>query len=143
MNDLQKQSKKIFLSFRFTGENFQDLKEILTDVKSELEAKKFNVFCSFDLEEYFQQEKMGLEEIYSYCIKEQKTCDCIIALIKSEESSKGMEMELSKAIEFQQKIILLIKSDLDFPHFRTSAHQIIEFDEISQLSQKLKNSTLQ
>ena len=132
--------KKIMLSYRFTGEDPKHLDEVLGNVGSRLKAAGHDVFCSFFLEDYFRKEGMNTDEIYSHCLKEQESCDGFMALIKSEDKSSGMEMELNKAIELGQKNILLIRNDLNFPQFRSAAHQIVGYETLPQLYKKLEQT---
>ena len=90
------------------------------------------------MEKYFNEEKMDSDQIYDYCLKEQENCDCFIALIKSNDKSKGMELELDNAIKLGQKIILLIHEDLEFPKFGNISNEIIEYKSFPQLYEKLK-----
>ena len=46
---------KIFLSYRFTGEDPNQLNEILRNINSKLTSKGYDVFCSFLLENYFRE----------------------------------------------------------------------------------------
>ena len=85
---------------------------------------------------------MNIDEIYAHCLKEQESCDGFMALIKSEDRSSGMEMELKKAKELGQRQILLIKNDLEFPQFRSAAHQIVEYETLLQLYKKLEETAL-
>ncbi len=133
---------KIFLSYRFTGEKTQDLNKILKNVCSKLKTKGHDVFCSFFLEDYFKKERMNIGQIYTYCLKKQENCDVFMALIKSEDSSSGMKIELEKAIELGQKNILLIRSDLEFSQFRSVADLVVEYETLSQLYKKLEEIIL-
>jgi hypothetical protein len=121
------------LSYRFTGENPKHLDDVLRNIGSRLRAAGHDVFCSFFLEDYFRKEGMNTSDIYSYCLHEQESCDGFMALIKSEDRSSGMEMELHKANELNQHQVLLIKNDLYFPQFRSTAHTVIEYETLPQL----------
>lgn len=129
--------QKIMLSYRFTGEDPQHLDEVLGNVGLRLRAAGHDIFCSFFLEDYFRREGMSTDEIYAHCLKEQESCDGFMALIKSEHPSGGMKMELEKAIELGQRNVLLIRSDLEFPQFRSAAHQVVEYETLPQLYEKL------
>lgn len=130
--------REIFLSYRFTGENPNDLEKILGNIQSKLQNSGHKVFCSYFLEEYFKEQRMTSKDIYSYCLERQADCNTFIALVKSKDISNGMELESTRAIELKQNYILLIKPDLAFPHFRSAANQILEYNSFFQLYQRLE-----
>ena len=130
--------REIFLSYRFTGEDPKDLEKVLGTIKCKLLNSGHKVFCSYFLEEYFKEQGMTSKDIYSYCLERQADCNTFIALVKSEHKSNGMELESARAIELNQNYILLIKPELVFPHFRSAAHQTIEYNSFFQLYQRLE-----
>ena len=119
---------KIFLSYRFTGEDPNQLNEILRNINSKLTSKGYDVFCSFLLENYFREREMSIEQIYNYCLREQESCDIFMPLINSNHRSSGMELELEKAKELRQRQILLIRKGLEFTQFRNSSYKVIEYE---------------
>ena len=134
---------KIFLAYRFTDEDINELEKILSKIKSILESKGGDVFCSLFLEDRFQNKGLSYKEIYDYCSKKLKEHDIILFFIKSEGKSKGMEIELDEAVKNGKKIILAIQKDLHFTKFRSVAHQTIEYNELSDLYDSLaKNISL-
>ena len=126
------------LSYRFTGEDPRHLNDVLGNIRSRLISSGHDVFCSFFLENYFRKEEMNDDEIYAYCLKEQENYDYLMPLIKSEHRSGGMEMELDRSKELGQKNILLIRNNLEFLPFRSAAHQVVEYETLSQLYEKLE-----
>jgi len=133
---------KIFVAYRFTGEDIIELENVLSKIKNILEAKGANIFCSLFLEEHFKNEGFSSQEVYDYCSKQLLKHDIILFFIKSGEKSKGMLIELEEAIKNNKKIILTIRKNLHFAEFRQAAHQIIEFDELSNLYDLLSESEL-
>lgn len=130
---------KIFLSYRFTGEDPKDLDEILGNVGQILRTQGHEVFCSFWLEEFFKEKGMNADDIYSYCLDKQRNADTFMGLVKSEHVSSGMERESKLAVELRHKYVLLIKRDLGFRHFRDVAHKMIEYDTLPQLYEQLEH----
>lgn len=123
----------IFLSYRFTGENLANLSKLLGGITKELRGKGHDVFCSLEEETYFSSQNMTSDEIYSYCLKRQEESDIFLPLIKSQDKSTGMELELEKARELGQHCALLIKEGLGFQNFRDYAKEIIEYNSIPSL----------
>ncbi len=133
---------KIFVAYRFTSEDINELEKILGKIKSILESKGGDIFCSLFLEEHFKNEGFSSDYIYEYCSGELKEHDIILFFIKSEEKSTGMELELKQAIKNNKKIVLAIQKNLHFTKFRKSAHQIIEFNELTHLYDLLAKADL-
>ncbi len=124
---------KIFLAYRFTNENINELEKILSKIKKSLESKGNDVFCSLFLEGYFQDKGFSSDDVYRYCLQKLEEYDTILFFIKSEGKSTGMELELKEVLKQEKRIILVIQKNLDFTKFRKNAHQIIEFDKLSDL----------
>ena len=131
--------KKIFLSYRFTGENLDELNLILTSMQKSLTRAGHSMFCSLGEEGFFKAQKFSTEEIYDYCLKKQEESDTILVFIKSEEQSIGIKKESDKARELEQGYILVIKSGLDFSEYRKLADEIIEYNSYEELYEKLKD----
>ena len=124
---------KIFISYRFTGENLSELKSILGKINEILKSKGHDIFCSLNEEEYFKSRKLTVDEIYEYCNQKLEEYDTILFFIKSEEKSKGMEMELEKAIKHNKRIIVAIKKNIYFSRFCENAHEIIKYTDLENL----------
>lgn len=129
---------EIFLSYRFSGECPKHLEDVMGNITKSLNSRNYQVFCSLGLEEEFQNKQMTSDEIYAYCSQRQENSDIFMPIIKSEHPSSGMVMELEKAIELNQKNILLIQQDLEFPQFREAAQQIIEYQTLPDLYKTLE-----
>jgi hypothetical protein len=133
---------KIFIAYRYTGENTRELEKILSNIKNILESKGCDIFCSLFLDEHFKNEGFSSQEIYDYCLLQLQAHSSILFFIKSEEKSKGMALELEAAIKNRKKIVLAIRKHLHFPEYRKAAHQIIEYDELSNLYDLLSMTEL-
>lgn len=129
---------KVFLSYRFTGEDLNELGKILAGIKSVLTEHDHQVFCSFDEEENFKEQGLTSEQIYDYCLRVQEDSTVFLAFVKSEHHSSGMQKESRKAQELGQKYILLIRRGLDFPEYRKMANMIIEYSSYEELYDHLK-----
>jgi hypothetical protein len=134
---------KIFIAYRFTGEDFNELEKILGKIKSILESKGGDIFCSLFFEEHFKNRGFSTQGIFDYCLRQLKEHGIIFFFIKSREESKGMRLELEEAIRSNKKIILAIRENLNFKEFRQAASQVIEFNELPDLYESLtKKATL-
>ena len=135
---------KIFISHKFTGENFEELHSMLSVFCNCICDCGHEVFCSTLIQEKI--DKLGLEtyeERLQYCIDQQQNSDIVIGLIRSENPSNGMAAELVRAKELDQRYVLIIKKGLDYKEYREFAYSTHEVDEISEhvIKQILENMT--
>lgn len=131
---------KVFLSYPFTGEDFNELGEVLTPIVSIVKEKGHAIFCSYFEEDNFKERGLSPEQIYAECVRIQRGYDTFMALIKSERPSSGMKAELEKAIDLKQKNVLLIRRDLThlFPEFVKTADLIISYSTYLELNSRLR-----
>lgn len=130
--------RRIFVSYRFTGEDPKDLEQILGGLKESLEAAGHNIFCSFWMSDFFKQEGYDREKMYDYCLQQQKEHDVVIGLVKTDDYSRGMAEEAKRATEYKQPYVLVIRKGLEFKDFRNQASDIIEFQEYKEAYDHLK-----
>lgn len=134
------------LSYRFTGEVMEELSPMLANIQAKLQEIWFSeIFCSLFLEDFFNEKGFSIDERYQYCLDAQKNKDFFIGFIKSEHQSTWMKMELDKALENKQQILLLIKEGIEkhHPEFIQHAHHTIKFQTIEWLYDILDGLDLQ
>jgi len=128
---------KIFLSYKFTGENPKILEETIQNICNSPKAKH-SYFCSFWKEAFFKKNKFTHKQILEYVFKELEKSDIYLAFIKNEDKSEGMLLEAGYALAKKKKIYLAIKKGTDTVFLRDFADKIIEFNELDELYKKLK-----
>ena len=74
-----------------------------------------------------------------HALNELDRADCILAFIKSEEKSEGMLIEIGYALAKKKKLILAIKKDVRATFVREMTNEIIEFQNLDELCEKLAN----
>ncbi len=104
-----------FLSYQFTGIDPQVRTENILLVTKQLESEGKVVFCSDALEPEFQAKGMSADQIYTECLKiqSQQTFEEIVFYFMDPRESKGMKLELEKAIQLGQKGRIIIKEGLE------------------------------
>jgi len=128
---------RIFLSYRFTGEDPNELKTTIQNICLSLEKAGHSHFCSFWKGDFFNEHKFTHRQILEYALKELDDSDCILAFVKSEEKSEGMLIEIGYALAKRKKFILAIKKDIETTFIKEMADQIIEFEGLNELYNKL------
>ncbi|MDO8524115.1 MAG: nucleoside 2-deoxyribosyltransferase [bacterium] len=129
--------KKIFLSYRITGEDREGLIVVMKRIYQSIEVAGFECFYSFQKEDYFQKNNFTKKQILEYALKEIDKADCVLVIIKSQEKSEGMLLEVGYAIAKNKKIILATKKDIQTVFLREMANSIIEFENLEDLNNKL------
>ena len=125
---------KIFFAYRFRGENYETLGEVLLPLLGGLKAAGHDIFCSYTIEKKFREGGYTMQEIYGFCLEEmEKGYETFCALVKSNDRSRGMDMEFRKAVELDIKRVLFIRRGLEFPNFRAVANKTIEFGDYEDL----------
>jgi len=125
---------KIQLAYRFTGEDTEKLLEELKKIKVILEAKGHEVYIPvLDLDK--PEDK---KELYLGTLDKINNTDIFLALIKSEDRSEGMLMEIGHAFGAGKKIIAAINNTVNNTHLREFAEEVIEFNDIEDLYNKLE-----
>lgn len=129
---------KIFVSYRFTGENPDILKEEMTSIRETLEKNGNQVSCSFWTEKVFREEKYSNKQILEHALKELEGADIMFVYIKSDQKSEGMLLEIGYALHLKKKIILAIKKDTKTTFVREMSDKVIEFTKFNDLLDKLE-----
>lgn len=129
---------KIFISYRFTGEDPQELERILGDVCSSLNKIGHTNYCSISDSKMFEEKKFTARQIMDYALHEIDKSDVFLALVKSERISEGMLLEAGYAIAKNKKIILLINKSIKNHTFRRLfGDRMVEFSDFDDLNKKL------
>jgi len=129
---------RIFLSYRFTGEDLKELAVILENIVSSLKKAGHEVFCSFWKGKFFDKNKFTARQILEYALGELENCDAILAFVKSKKKSEGMLLEIGYALARKKLFILAIKEGINTTFLKQLADQIIEFKTLEELYKKLK-----
>lgn len=128
---------RIFLSYKFTGENEDELRPIIKNICSSLEKAGHATFCSFWKTAHFKEKNFNHEQILKYAFNELDNCDCLLAFINSPIRSEGMCIEVGYALAKGKKVIAAIKDGVRSPFIESMANYLIEFDGLEDLYEKL------
>lgn len=129
---------KIFISYRFSGEDTKVLEETMGNICNSLKETEYEFFCSFWKESYFKENNYTLKEILEYALDELDSSDICLAFIKSQDKSEGMLLEIGYALAKGKKIYLAIQKDVKTGFLREIAEKVIEYDTLEDLYEKLK-----
>lgn len=123
------------LSYKFTWVAMEELQADLGMLKDLLDWLWLKTFCSLFAEDHFQERKMDDDNVYQYCLNVQEWCRLMVAYIKYETKSSGMDKELKLALEKGQKIIVLIRAWLEkiYPEFIDNSLFVVRYNEVWEL----------
>ena len=133
---------RIYLSYKYSGEDPSGLKTILEEIDSEIKAKGHKTFIFFRDSQAWGKKKVELSEVMSIAFSEIKKSDMFILYWASSDKSEGMLLEAGYAKAVGKKIILFLKKDARAIFTKTIADKIIEFDDIIDLKKKLSSTEL-
>ena len=134
---------RIFISYRFTGEDINELKKLMKMVGDTLNKAGHEHYCTVWDSQKFAEEKFTGKQIMDYGLRELDKADVILFLVKSEHISEGMLVEAGYAIAKGKKSLLFINKNLK-SHIlrRLFENHITEFDNLNDLEIKLTNLKL-
>lgn len=128
---------KIFLSYRFTGEDPVQLPITLGALIGSLRTAGHEVYCSIEDEAWFQEKKRTNKEIMDHAFAELDSSDVLLAYINSDEKSEGMLVEIGYGIAKGKKFALAVKDGVKTTSIAQMADPLIMFADTEDLSQKL------
>ena len=134
---------KVFISYRFTGEDINELKKLMEKVGDALNKAGHEHYCTVWDSQKFAEEKFTGKQIMDYGLKELDKADIVLFLVKSEHLSEGMLVEAGYTIAKKKKSLLLINKNVK-SHIlrRLFESNTTEFDNLDDLLTKLKEIKL-
>ena len=90
--------KRIFLSYKFTGEVLANLQKNLALITEALRKRGNTVFCSIESEEKYQANKYKVKQIMDDAIQELNKAELLVVFNNSDIRSEGMLIEMGYAL---------------------------------------------
>jgi len=135
--------QKIFLSYKFTGEDTNKLAESLKKILSALRTAGYNVYCAIEDKECFKENNRTNKEIISHTLKQIDDCDMILAFLNSDQKSEGMLLEIGYATAKNKVLAIAIKNGIRTSFLTELAELLIEFHSVDDLCDKLSKVIFQ
>lgn len=130
--------KKIFISYRFTGENPEKLKNLISQIHEAIEEAGHDHYSTIFDSEQFANEKWSGKQIMKKVFKEIDRSNVILFFVNSSKVSQGMLVELGYSLGKKKRIILSIQKEIRDSIFRRHIDEVIEFEDLEDLKKKLK-----
>ncbi|SRR5258708_2750080 len=127
---------KIFLSFRFTGEDPNVLSQVNKKIVEAFAKSGHQVSNSFDMQEHFSANKFTNKQIMQHTFSDLDKADALFAYINSDARSEGMLMEIGYALAKGKKVIIATKIGVK-SYAPELADTAIGFSDLDELYKKL------
>jgi len=131
---------EIFIAQRVSGEDMNKLKEESNKIIEILKQKGHDCYCTLNEDDSFQE--ITKKEMMAHAFEKINNSDALLVIMRNENKSEGMLMEVGYVLAKKKNIILLIKSDVKNTYLRDIADKIIEFEDVGDLYDKLKEIEL-
>ena len=129
--------KKIFVAYRFTGEDLDILQRNLDQIKRALEARGLEAHCTIADEQSYRALNLTVKQILDNALQQLDACDLVFAFVNSASRSEGMLIELGYAFAKSKPIILAARKGVNVHSSTAVAHRIIEFDSMNNLMEQI------
>ncbi len=130
---------KTFVSYRHTGENPTELRNILTVVQEALRSVGVEAYCTFFDEPAFKREGYGAREILDHAFSEIDTCDFLLVIQTSEAKSEGMLMEVGYCIAKHIPIVVATKLGVELTYVPKMATAVLTWVDVDDLGERLRS----
>jgi nucleoside 2-deoxyribosyltransferase len=131
---------KIFLGQAVTGEDRDFLRVESDSVCSVLKEKGHDTYCTV-LEEAGFEDNSNKDKI-RHAFEKLDSYDSILAIVRSDKRSEGLLMEIGYCIAKGKQIIVAMKNGVKNTYLHEIADKVIEFEDIDDLLNKLKELEL-
>jgi len=125
---------KIQLAYKFTGENKEKLLELLGKIKKILEEKHEVYIPALN-----KGKPVDEAELLIDTFKHIDEADVLIAVIKSNEKSEGMLLEIGYALGKNKKVIGVLNNEVTETRVRGIVSEVIIFLDEEDLLNKIKD----
>jgi len=128
---------KYYISYKFSGEDKEKLKEILSEISSIIESYNNETFVPYRDMQNWGEISMDSKGIITKSLAELKDVDAVLCLVFSSEKSEGMLLEAGYGKALGKKIIIAKQKDARIIFLEDIADDLIEFNTQEDLKEKL------
>lgn len=128
--------KKIFLGQAVTGCDFDNLKKESLEIVDLFKEKDIECYCTLCEGKEFQSNSK--KEIFEHAFKIVDESDIFLAVLRNENKSEGLLMEVGYCIAKGKKVIVAIHKDVKKTYLPALFDDNIIFEDFEDLKNKLK-----
>jgi hypothetical protein len=127
---------KIFIGQRVRGADPGKLKEESIDVAEKLKTLGHEVDCTFLEDTDFSKMNSGEKLKHAFDILD--NCDTFLAIVRDEEKSEGLLIEIGYALAKKMRIIVFVNENVGRTTLREIANDVVEFKDKEDMLNKIK-----
>ena len=132
---------KGFISYRFTGETEEDLNALLIPARDALQEAGNSVYVTLFDEDLPDRSVNYKPENYVFdAIKELETSDFVLVVLKSEEKSEGMLLEVGYALAKKIPVIVAIQESVTNTYLPGVGTTSFTWSDVDDLVRKIKET---
>lgn len=123
---------KIFLSFRYTGETEDGLREFFTPVVEKLRTQGHDVYFSLDDIKTGEKDGDGIGDMILAGLRKLGSFDLLLCVVRTQDRSEGMLMEVGYALAKNIPIVLAVQKGVQ-TYIAEVAGKVVEFESQEEL----------
>ena len=131
--------KKVFLSYKFTGEVLSELQTTLSQIIKVFRDRGYEVFCSIESEDLYQKSKYTVTQMMEHALGELDSSDLVFVYNNSDNRSEGMLIEIGYALAKNKPVILAARKGININSSKAVATTVVEFEGLDELLTKVKD----
>ena len=118
------------------------MKKIIPQFHETIKRAGHNSYSTIFDTDQFANKKWSGKKIMEKAFEEIDKSDAVLFFVKSPEVSQGMLIELGYSLAKKKKVILAIQRDIKENIFRRQIENIMEFNDLEDLTKKLSKLNL-
>ena len=132
---------KGFISYRFTGEKLEDLKNILTPIQNKLKKVGVDAYCNFfDKDLPIRSKNFKPQDYVFDAFKTLDNIELLFVLITSENKSEGMILEVGYSIAKSIPVVVAVEKSVKNTYLPDMANLVIRFNSTDDLLEKISKT---
>lgn len=132
---------KTFISYRFTGEKIEDLKEFIFPVQAKLKELGIDAYCNLSDDDLGIRSKAFKPQDYVFdAFKTIDKSDFLFVLLNSEQKSEGMILEIGYCLGKGIPVVIAVKEGIRGTYLPGMARTIITWKDLDDLLDKLSQA---
>ena len=131
---------RYYIAYKFLDSEKGSLKSVLTLISSAIEETGNKTFIFFRDAQQWGKIQIPANQVIINAFEELKKCDGFFAFVESDEKSEGLLLEAGYAKALDKRIVLAIKKGINLRFLRAIANEVIEFDNLDELKEKIKET---
>lgn len=130
--------KKVFVSYKFTGEALSELEKNMGMIIAALREKGYQVFCNIESEAKYRKDKFTSQQIMADALENLEKSEVVFVFNNSDSRSEGMLIEIGYAVAKQIPIILAARKGISVNSSKSVSSKVIEFESMDDLLIQIK-----